>query len=64
LYELAVREGQAVSREELLRIVWGTSYRGFEHTVSQAVYAIRKALAEEGWIEAVTGHGYRFRVPG
>jgi DNA-binding response OmpR family regulator len=61
LYELARRDGAAVSREELLRRVWGTSYRGFEHTVSQAVYALRKALGEEGWIEAVPGHGYRFR---
>jgi DNA-binding response OmpR family regulator len=61
LYELALRDGEPVSREELLRRVWGTAYRGFEHTVSQAVYAIRKALGEEGWIEAVPGHGYRFR---
>jgi DNA-binding response OmpR family regulator len=61
LYELGLRDGEAVSREELLRRVWGTDYRGFEHTVSQAVYAIRQALGEEGWIEAVPGHGYRFR---
>ena len=63
LHQLALREGAAVSREELLRQVWGTSYRGFEHTVSQAVYAVRKALGEDGWIDAVPGHGYRFRVP-
>jgi DNA-binding response OmpR family regulator len=62
LYQLALNDGRAVSREELLRQVWGTSYRGFDHTVSQAVYAARKALAEEGWIEAVPGHGYRFRI--
>jgi|SRR5438270_1147044 len=63
LYELALHEGVAVSREELLRQVWGTSYRGFEHTVSQAVYAARRELREEGWIEAVPGHGYRLRIP-
>ena len=62
LYELALSEGSSLSRDELLRRVWGTSYRGFEHTVSQAVYAIRKALGEDGWIEAVAGHGYRFRT--
>jgi DNA-binding response OmpR family regulator len=61
LYELAIRDGAAVSREELLRLVWGTEYRGFEHSVSQAVYAVRKALGEEGWIDSVAGHGYRFR---
>ena len=64
LYQLASREGAAVSREELLRSVWGTSYRGFEHTVSQAVYAVRKALGEDGWIVAVPGHGYRFITRG
>jgi DNA-binding response OmpR family regulator len=62
LYQLALREGSAVSREELLHAVWGTSFRGFEHTVSQAVYAIRKALGEGGWIESVPGHGYRFQT--
>jgi DNA-binding response OmpR family regulator len=62
LYELARREGVAVSRDELLRLVWGTAYRGFEHSVSQAVYSVRKAMGEEGWIEPVPGHGYRFRT--
>jgi DNA-binding response OmpR family regulator len=61
LYELAIRDGAAVSREELLRLVWGTEYRGFEHSVSQAVYSLRRALGEDGWIESVAGHGYRFR---
>jgi DNA-binding response OmpR family regulator len=62
LYELASREGAAVSREELLRLVWGTDYRGFEHSVSQAVYSLRRALGEPAWIEAVQGFGYRFRT--
>lgn len=60
LYRLAVRPGAVVSRSELLRTEWGTQYEGFEHSVSQAIYTIRRALGDPGWIETVHGSGYRF----
>jgi DNA-binding response OmpR family regulator len=59
---LAGREGQIVSRAELLERVWGTSYVGFEHSLEQAVHQIRRELKEPGWIETVRGIGYRFVV--
>lgn len=59
---LANRSGEVVSRGELLDKVWGSSYRGFEHSVEQAVHQIRRELAEPGWIETVRGIGYRFVV--
>jgi DNA-binding response OmpR family regulator len=59
---LAAREGQAVTRAELLEQVWGSSYAGFEHSLEQAVHQIRRELREPGWIETVRGVGYRFVV--
>jgi DNA-binding response OmpR family regulator len=63
LYQLALHDGSVVTRDELLRRVWGTGFKGFEHSVEQAVYAIRKELGE-GCIETVHGVGYRFRGVG
>ena len=57
---LASREGDVVTRRELLERVWGSTYAGFEHSLEQAAYEIRRALKEPGWIETVRGIGYRF----
>src|SRR4029077_10976304 len=59
---LAQRSGQAVPRSELLERVWGSSYRGFEHSLEQAVHQIRRELREPGWIETVRGIGYRLVI--
>jgi DNA-binding response OmpR family regulator len=59
---LAQRSGQAVPRAELLERVWGSSYRGFEHSLEQAVHQIRRELREPGWIETVRGIGYRLVI--
>lgn len=60
LQVIAARPDEVVPRAELLERVWGTSYRGFEHSLEQAVHEIRRALKEPGWIETVRGIGYRF----
>jgi DNA-binding response OmpR family regulator len=57
---LASRQGEVVTRAELLDLVWGSSYAGFEHSVEQAAHQIRRSLKEPGWIETVRGIGYRF----
>ena len=62
LQVLASRPGEVVTRTELLERVWGSSYRGFEHSVEQAVHQIRRELREPGWIETVRGTGYKFVV--
>jgi DNA-binding response OmpR family regulator len=59
LQVLAGRQGEVVGRVELLERVWGTTYRGFEHSVDQAVHEIRRSLKEPGWIETVRGIGYK-----
>ena len=62
LYQLAKQEGAALTREELLRLVWSSEYEGFERSVDQAVYAARKALGDPHWIQTIAGFGYRFRT--
>ena len=57
---LASNEGDVVTRAELLERVWGNNYKGFEHSLEQAAYELRRALKEPGWIETVRGIGYRF----
>ena len=59
---LATRSGDVVSRSELLEAVWGSSYKGFEHTLEQAVHQVRRELREPGWVETVRGIGYRLVV--
>ena len=59
---LANRSGEVVSRAELLDHVWGTSYKGFEHSLEQAVHQVRRELREPNWIETVRGIGYRLAV--
>jgi DNA-binding response OmpR family regulator len=60
LQHLAARQGQVVPKAELLAEIWGTDYSGLDHAVEQAIYALRRALGERGWIETVHGRGYRF----
>ena len=62
LHLLASRDGEAVTRSELLERVWGSSYSGFEHSVEQAAHQVRRELREPGWIETVRGVGYRLVV--
>jgi len=62
LQVLAGRAGEVVSRSELLDKVWGSTYRGFEHSLEQAVHPVRRELREPGWIETVRGIGYRLVV--
>jgi len=59
LYE---REGKALSRESLLRDVWGRKYDVGSNVVDVVVRSIRKKLGSHaGLIETVPGFGYRFR---
>ena len=60
LYHLALAEGTTLSRDELLRRVWDSGYEKFERSVDQAVYSLRQAIGEPGWVETVHGFGYRF----
>ena len=61
---LAKHPGRVVSRDELLRKVWGYDYLGETRTVDVHVRRLRMKLGEESsWIETVTGSGYKFVAP-
>ncbi|MFN8589089.1 MAG: response regulator transcription factor [Candidatus Eisenbacteria bacterium] len=61
---LAKHPGRVVSRDELLRKVWGYDYLGETRTVDVHVRRLRMKLGDDAtWIETVTGSGYKFVVP-
>lgn len=60
LHHLASREGQVVTKQQLLSAIWGTEFEGLDHAVEQAVYAARVSLGDRRWIETVHRRGYRF----
>ena len=57
---LQERSGRVVTRDELLRDVWGQSFGG-SNIVDAVVRTLRKKLGAQGpAVETVIGHGYRF----
>jgi DNA-binding response OmpR family regulator len=58
---LAKHPGRAISRDELLRKVWGYDYVGETRTVDVHVRRLRMKLGgDHPVIETVTGSGYKF----
>ena len=58
---LARHPGRVLSREELLRKVWGYDYVGETRTVDVHVRRLRAKLGDKGkLIQTVTGSGYKF----
>jgi hypothetical protein len=58
------RQEKVVSRDELLRDVWGQSFGG-SNVVDAVVRSLRKKLGSRAEvIETVTGHGYRLSGAG
>jgi len=58
---LARHPGRVLSREELLRKVWGYDYVGETRTVDVHVRRLRAKLSDKGKIiQTVTGSGYKF----
>lgn len=61
---LMLRQGEAVSRIELLNDVWGITHDGSGNVVDVIVASLRKKLGKLARaIETVHGHGYRYRSP-
>jgi two-component system, OmpR family, alkaline phosphatase synthesis response regulator PhoP len=59
---LSDREGQPVSREALLREVWGYDWNGGANVVEVAVSQLRRKLGQRAsLLETVRGVGYRLR---
>jgi len=63
----AQNPGRAYSRQELLDIVWGYHFDGYDHTVNSHINRLRGKVeenaAEPKYIKTVWGVGYRFVEP-
>jgi two-component system response regulator RegX3 len=62
LAALARDPGAAISRRRLLEEVWETTWYGSAKTIDVHVAALRRKLADPGWIETVRGVGFRLRA--
>ena len=64
LYLLASHPGTTYTREQLLNILWGYQYNGYEHTVNSHINRLRtkieKNVSEPTYILTSWGVGYRF----
>ncbi|MBI4799333.1 MAG: winged helix-turn-helix domain-containing protein [Desulfarculus sp.] len=62
LHYLAGTPGKIHSREYLLDLVWGYSYKGYSRTVDTHIRRLRAKLGSaQDYIETVRGAGYRVR---
>ncbi|MEX3691367.1 winged helix-turn-helix domain-containing protein [Paraburkholderia sp. BR14263] len=62
ILELLIRaEGAIVTKDEILRLVWPTTFV-VENNIQVHISALRKLLGE-GWIRTVLGRGYRLVRP-
>lgn len=59
--------GRAFSRSQLLDVVWGYSYEGYDHTVNSHIDRLRNKIeagpAQPVYLRTVWGVGYRFCDP-
>ena len=64
LYLLAKHPGRSYSRKQLLDIIWGYQFDGFEHTVNSHINRLRSKIEEDmtdpKFILTTWGIGYRF----
>jgi DNA-binding response OmpR family regulator len=64
LAQFARHPGKVYTRTQLLDLVWGSGYEGFEHTVNSHINRLRAKIennpAEPLFIQTVWGVGYKF----
>jgi two-component system alkaline phosphatase synthesis response regulator PhoP len=64
LHLLASHPGKTYSREQLLNILWGYQYNGYEHTVNSHINRLRSKIepniSDPKYILTTWGVGYRF----
>jgi two-component system alkaline phosphatase synthesis response regulator PhoP len=65
LLDLFIRNpGRTYSRDNLLKLIWGYQYEGYEHTVNSHINRLRMKIEEDAgkprYLKTVWGVGYRF----
>jgi DNA-binding response OmpR family regulator len=68
LVQFARHPGRVYTRGQLLDLVWGYGYDGYEHTVNTHINRLRAKVEQDPsdprYIETVWGVGYRFTTKG
>jgi DNA-binding response OmpR family regulator len=64
LVVLAQKRNVAMSREELIRLIWGTDYLGETRTIDVHIGQLRKKLAFQEVIRTIPKMGYRLEDQG
>lgn len=63
----ATNPGRVYSRQQLLDLVWGYQFDGYEHTVNSHINRLRAKIEKDpsnpNFIKTVWGMGYRFAEP-
>ena len=63
LFTLVQNKGIVLSREQLLRKVWGNDFLGDDRTVDTHIKMLRSALGPyRGFIVTMRGAGYKFEA--
>ncbi len=64
LYLFASHPGKAYSRQQLLTLIWGYQFSGYEHTVNSHINRLRAKIEQDPanprYIQTVWSVGYRF----
>ena len=64
LVQFAQHPGKVYSRSDLLDLVWGYGYDGFEHTVNSHINRLRAKIEQDPnapqYVQTVWGVGYKF----
>lgn len=61
LIYFAKNQGLALSRDQILKSIWGSDYFGTDRVVDDLVRRLRKKMPELN-IETIYGYGYRYRM--
>ena len=63
----AENPGRAYNRKQLLDLVWGYQFEGYQHTVNSHINRLRNKIEDDPsrpvYIKTVWGFGYRFADP-
>ena len=66
LVQFARHPGKVYTRADLLDLVWGYGYDGFEHTVNSHINRLRAKIeadpAQPDYVQTVWGVGYKFAI--
>ena len=63
LVMLMADPGAVVSRDDLLRRLWGTTWAVQTKAIDVHVSSLRRKLGDPAWVEAVRGVGFRLGAP-